>query len=253
MMKRAFNKIIRNRMTIPLTPFYRQFPYKGKVSINSADSRGCIDTELGFFYNRIPKAANSTVVTNLARLKFGRDIPSKQAKKMFKTPSALYAREMSLFSSLFTFTVVRNPFTRTLSAYLDKVERRALKNNKETSFRAFLLSLEDGKLYSNAHWAPQSALLLMPADQFDFIGKVETLDIDLPYIKNRIQGKRPEEPIRSILNNATGASRKLQAYYDDETAEMVRNLYWNDFKTFAYPERLPLPADNPSETGKPES
>ncbi len=252
-MNRAFNKIIRNRITIPLTPFYRQFPYKGKVSINSADSRGCVDTELGFFYNRIPKAANSTVVTNLARLKFDREIPPKTAKKMFRTPSALYAKEVSQFSSLFTFTVVRNPYTRTLSAYLDKVERRALKNNKETSFRDFLQSLEDGELYSNAHWAPQSALLLMPADQFDFIGKVETLETDLPFIKEKIQGKCPEEPIRSILSNATGASRKLQAYYDDQTAEMVRNLYRSDFETFAYPEQLPLPADNPSETGKPGS
>ncbi|MGM0404488.1 MAG: sulfotransferase family protein [Thermodesulfobacteriota bacterium] len=248
-MNRALNKILRNRVTIPFTPFYRRYPYKNGIAIDSADDRGCVDMELGFFYNRIPKAANSTVVTNLARLKFGREIASKAAKKMFKTPSALHAREVSQFSFLFTFTVVRNPYTRTLSAYLDKVERRALRDNKESSFRDFLYSLQKGKLYSNAHWAPQSALLLLPADQFDFIGKVESIDTDLPYIKQKLQGKRPEKPFKSTLNNSTGASRKLRAYYDTETAEIVRMLFRNDFETFGYPDGLPVMDDIRPETG----
>lgn len=248
-MNRAFHKILKNRLTIPYTPFYRRYPYQGGISINSADDRGLIDMELGFFYNRIPKAANSTVVTNLALLKFGWEIPSRAAKKMFRTPSALNSREVSQFSSLFRFTVVRNPYTRTLSAYLDKVERRALRDNKESSFRDFLYTLQKGQLYSNAHWAPQRALLLLPADQFDFIGKVESIDTDLPFIKEKIQGKRPEKPFKSFLNNSTGASRKLASYYDTETAQLVRSLYRDDFDTFGYPEDLPVTDGAGPETG----
>lgn len=248
-MNRALNKILRNRLTIPFTPFYRRYPYKGGISINSADDRGCVDMELGFFYNRIPKAANSTVVTNLALLRFGREIPSRTAKKMFRTPSALQADEVSRFSSLFTFTVVRNPYTRTLSAYLDKVERRALRDNKESSFRDFLYSLQKGKLYSNAHWAPQSALLLLSDDQLDFIGKVESIDTDLSFIKEKLQGKDPEKPFKSFLNNSTGASRKIASYYDTETAHLVRTLYREDFDTFGYPDRLPVPDEKGPETG----
>ncbi len=239
-MNRILGKFIRNRITIPFTPFYRQYPFKGSVSISSADSRGCVDLELGFFCNRIPKAANSTVVTTLARIKCGQGIPSKEAKKLFRTPSQLSGREVEKIPSLFTFTVVRNPYTRTLSAYLDKVERRALRDNRRTSFREFLQSLKNGKLYSNGHWAPQSALLLLPLDQFDLIGKVESLDSVLPLIEEKVQGSPPQEHFKSFLANATGASTKLSAYYDAESAEMVRFLYQDDFTLFNYPDRLPL-------------
>jgi hypothetical protein len=248
-MNRAFKKIFRNQITIPFTAFYRRYPYKNGISVKSADDRGCVDMDLGFFYNRIPKAANSTVIINLARIRFGREISSKAAKKMFKTPSALHAGEVSRFPLLFKFTVVRNPYTRTLSAYLDKVERRALRDNKESSFRDFLYSLKKGKLYSNAHWAPQNALLLLPVDQFDFIGKVETIETDLAFIKETILKKRPEEPIKSFLNNSTGAVRKLKAYYDSETAELVRMLFRDDFETFGYPDGLPIMDSIPPETG----
>jgi len=245
-MNKTLEKILKNRLTIPFTPFYRQYPYRGGISIHSADARGCVDMDLGFFCNRIPKAANSTVVTNLARLKFGRDIPSRLAKKMFRTPSALNFREAARVGSLFKFTVVRNPYTRILSAYLDKVERRALRENKESSFRDFLQALKDGKLYSNAHWAPQNALLLLPVSELDFVGRVENLAPDLSRINEKIMGRVPEGPLKSFLGNATGAGNKLLAYYDAETAELVRKLYRKDFEIFSYPEDLPLPADTPS-------
>lgn len=224
-------------MTMPFTPFYRQYPFQKRVSISSADSRGCVDIEMGIFCNRIPKAANSTVITNLARIKFDREIPSREAKKMFLTPSELTRREVAEIASLFKFTVVRNPYTRTLSAYLDKVERRALRDNRKTSFMGFLQSLKNGKLYANGHWAPQNALLLLPAEQFDFIGKVESLDTDLPLIETEIQGFPPRKPFKSFLANSTGATEKLKAYYDTQTAEMVRLLYQDDFKLFNYPDR----------------
>lgn len=239
-MNRILEKLIRNRITMPFAPFYRQYPFNRIVSISSADSRGCVDFDLGFFCNRIPKAANSSVVTTLARIKLGREVPSKEAKKIFRTPSQLSGREVAKIPSLFKFAVVRNPYTRTLSAYLDKVERRALRDNRETSFREFLKSLKDGELYSNGHWAPQSALLLLPLEQFDIIGKVESLDTDLPLIEEKVQGTPPREQFKSFLANATGATEKLSAYYDAETADMVRLLYQDDFELFDYPLTIPL-------------
>lgn len=239
-MNKIFKKVTRNKLTIPLTPFYRQYPFNSKVSVSSADWRGCVDFELGFFCNRIPKAANSTVVTTLARMKFGREIPSKEAKKIFKNPSELTRAEVAKLPFLVKVAVVRNPYTRTLSAYLDKIERRALRDNRETSFREFLYSLKAGKLYSNGHWAPQSSLLLLPPEDFDFIGKVESLSMDLPVIEEKIQGTPPRERFKSFLRNATGANTKLSCYYDAETADIVKLLYQDDFKLFNYPDTLPL-------------
>lgn len=238
-MNSLFQKFLRNRVTIPFTPFYRRYPYRNGISINSADARGCVDTRLGFFCNRIPKAANSTIVENLARLSFGEDIPSKDAKKRFTAPSQLNRSEVDQIEKMFRFAVVRNPFTRTLSAYLDKVERRARTTQQESSFCEFLQDLANGKLYSNAHWAPQHSLLLLPFDDFDFIGKVESLDKDLGHIRTRILGKQVQETITSFRANSTGAGKKLREYYDEETVRMVLELFRKDFELFEYPHELP--------------
>jgi hypothetical protein len=231
-------KVLLNRLTIPWRPFYRRYPYAGRVSINSADARGLVDMELGIFCNRIPKAANSTVVTNLARLRFGQDIRSVPAKRMFQTPASLTAAEVARFDTLFKFVIVRNPFTRTLSAYLEKIERRAERKGKQTTFRQFLEEVRDGALYRNAHWAPQSDLLLIPLEQFDFIGKVESLEQDLAAIKHRI---RPDEvlPVTSARSHATGASEKLARYYEPDLIDMVRQIYQRDFELFGYSTDLP--------------
>ena len=105
-MHSAFDKVLLNGLTLPWRPFYRRYPFRSPASIRSADDRGMVDMELGFFCNRVPKAANSTVVTNLARLKFGRDVDSPDAKKMFATPARLSRAQVERFASLFKFTVV---------------------------------------------------------------------------------------------------------------------------------------------------
>lgn len=239
-MNNRLHKLIHNRLTIPFTPFYRRYPYRNGISINSADARGCIDLNKGFFCNRIPKAANSTVVTNLSKISFGEDLPSKVVKKRFTTPSQLKRKELDQLDSLFCFAVVRNPYTRTLSAYLDKIERRAKQANRESSFRDFLRSLGNGQLYNNAHWAPQSSLLLLPPSRFDFIGKVETLEEDLAYIRGRILGdKYQPEPVRAFTANATGAGGKLSRYYDEESVRLVRSLFKEDFELFDYAPDFP--------------
>ena len=238
---RFLDKLLVNRLTLPYRPFYRQYPFRSAVTINSANDRGVVDLELGFFCNRIPKAANSTVVTNIARLKFGEEVPSKAAKRRFPTPGHLTREQVEAFPSLFRFAVVRNPYTRTLSAYLDKVERRALRANQESSFSDFVeqLSRNPRFLHSNAHWAPQSSLLLIPHETFDFVGKVESLDTDLQYIKSVL---RPDlvDPNTAFTGNATGARDKLKRYYTAQSEKAIRQLFHYDFELFDYDPALPI-------------
>ncbi len=239
-MSNRLHKLIHNRLTIPFTPFYKRYPYSDGISINSADARGCVDLDRGFFCNRIPKAANSTIVENLAILSFGHDVPSKEAKKRFRTPSQLSKQEVKQLDGVFRFAVVRNPYTRTLSAYLDKIERRAKRKNQESSFKEFLHDLAEKSLYGNAHWAPQSSLLLLPADHFDFFGKVENLERDLAFIKDRVSGINANTaPTKHFKANATGAGKKLVQYYDDECKEIVRSLFRKDFELFNYSTDFP--------------
>lgn len=239
-MRTALDKLLLNPLTLPRRPFYRRYPFRSAASIRSANDRGMVDFESGFFYNRVPKAANSTVVTQLTRIRFGQDVPSKQAKRLFQTPGHLAKEDIDRFDTLFKFTVVRNPFLRTLSAYLDKIERRAMRHGARSSFRGFVDRLEEDEryLYSNAHWAPQHALMLMPIDAFDFIGKVETLDADLGYIQSRIWPDIAES-ITSMKANATNAAGKLERYYESDLIERVRTMYRLDFEAFDYEPDLP--------------
>ena len=240
-MNNRLHKLIHNRLTIPFTPFYRRYPYRHGISINSADARGCIDIEHGFFCNRIPKAANSTIITTLAKISFGEEVPSRVAKKTFRAPSQLKKGELKRLDELFKFAVVRNPYTRTLSAYLDKIERWPERKKKVGSFQSFLHRLHDSELYSNAHWAPQSSLLLLPSSLFDYFGKVENLNDDLAFIRSRILGEKfHPEPVKSALGHATGAADKLSRFYDEGSVEMVRSLYKDDFELFNYPTEFPI-------------
>ncbi|WP_077530200.1 sulfotransferase family protein [Vreelandella utahensis] len=240
------NKLLRNRITIPWTPFYRRYPYSDGISINSADARGLLDFDLGVFCNRIPKAANSSVVVNLAYRRYGSEIPSREAKKLFRAPSQLRGREVERLPELFRFAFVRNPYTRVLSAFLDKVDRRERQKNREASFLEFLEYLEKDGLFSNAHWAPQTSLLLIPFEEFDFFGKTENLDEDMSFVLDQIQGHKENKKILSALGNATSAASKLATYYDDQAKAKVEKLYRQDFERFGYPTTLPTKPEPPS-------
>lgn len=241
MRQSVLHRLLRNRLTMRYLPFYRRYPFSSPVSIVSADKRGCVDLELGIFYNRVPKAANSSVVVNLAQQKLGYEIESKPAKCLFRRPSSLSNREMAGFGSLYRFTFVRNPYVRVLSAYLDKIERKAAQGNgKAISFSEFLRQLERGDLYRNAHWAPQASLLLLPVTEYDFIGRVESLERDLAAVLATLQGRPGDRPPRSALGNWTGAGGRLAQYYDDDSLAIVRRLYARDFEAFGYEPAIDL-------------
>ncbi|MEW6997527.1 sulfotransferase family protein [Colwelliaceae bacterium BS250] len=233
--QKAIHNIIRNRYTVPYTPFYKKYPFQSNVSIKSADDRGCIDFDLGIFCNRVPKAANSTIVSNLVQLKLGKEINTIKSKKIFRTPSQLTTNELNKFDSLFKFAIVRDPFSRTLSAYLDKIDRVFNQNGEKISFKDFLKSLNSGKLYSNLHWAPQSSILLIPFEDFDFIGKFENLNDDLGHIINKIKNDTSNENSFSRKGpSSTNASDKIKKYYDAECVELMQQMFAKDFAILGY-------------------
>lgn len=223
---------------MPYRPFYKKYPFQGLSSIKSTDDRGCIDFDLGFFCNRVPKAANSTIVTNLVELKLGNKINSKQSKKIFRTPASLSKQEVQRFEQLFKFAVVRDPFSRTLSAYLDKIDRKYNQKEQKVTFKAFLQSLKAGKLHSNLHWTPQTSLFLIPVEEFDFIGKFENLNTDLSTIIGKIKGETTEQGFVRAGPSSTSASDKVLKYYDDECVQLMQELFAQDFELLGYKNTL---------------
>lgn len=242
---KTLHNILRNRYVVPHTPFYKRYPFHGSASVKSADDRGCIDFDLGIFYNRTPKAANSTIVSSLVQAKLGTEIASPQAKKVFRSPSTLSNSEVKALDGLFKFALVRDPFSRTLSAYLDKIDRKYNQKEEKVSFKDFLKNLKQGKLHSNLHWAPQTSIMLLPIKEFDFIGKFENLNQDLNFILSRITQSKSATPFINNDKNfhrkgppSTSASDKVKNYYDDECEELVKQLFALDFQILEYPNHI---------------
>lgn len=226
-------------------PFYRRFPYKGPVEFFKVDARGAYSPLEPFFYNRVPKAANTTIAFTLAQHSQFRRMGARKdsIKGYFLRPSYLSRRDVDrLDREAFKFTVVRDPYSRVLSAFNSKILVRKPQwrrfrvwwgSDEVPEFADFCRYLDEGNLYVDMHWAPQSAFMLLPLDRYDFIGKVETLDTDLPHILERVFGpERVKGMARGGLT--TGASDKVARAYGPREVEIVNRLYARDFEAFGY-------------------
>ena len=231
-------------------PFFRDYPLR--VTAHIANSRCVISDPMRFLYFRIPKAANSTIVATLYKQEHG-DVGGKgvKMKGSYRHPDSLDASEArDVRDNYFKFTVVRNPYDRFLSAYLDKIAgdrlrqkskvTRALKLKPEepVNIDRFLdyLEFEKGTL-GDAHWAIQTDMIFMPLDQLDFIGKVESLSEDLPVIVERIFGNH-EFAIEQRASHATGASSKRKTMLNHNQMLRIHRIYEQDFDLLHYPAEL---------------
>ena len=227
------------------TPFYVAYPFRSPMPIKPVDARGLIEDKLCTFYNRVPKAANTSVVFTLAKMRSGKTPTSREVKKNFRRPAQLTEAEVRTLDDYFKFIFVRNPYSRVLSAYLHKIVRKLergarlepaeSKRFRETpSFPEFCRYLADGGLFNNIHWAPQTALMLLPLSKFDFIGKVESFDSDVHTVLSRLGADNPKDFLVTHASYFTHAQRRVDDYYNAETLRLIGRLYEDDFATFGY-------------------
>jgi hypothetical protein len=231
-----------DKWRVPRSPFFHRYPVADPEMILDINQRTVVDRQRGFIYFRSPKAANSTVMLNLA----GGELRGKMRdlKRLYPRVSTLSRREVtSLASRFFLFAVARNPYSRIVSAYLDKVtrgrsavkvrERIGLPADAEVSFLEFCRYLQAGGVNDNPHWYRQVDLVPCGPELLHFIGHVENLSADLEYILARVNGEKPLEQA-SWVPHRTGADGRLQEFYCPESIEIVRSLYCSDFDAFGY-------------------
>ena len=211
-------------------------------------------------FNRIAKSGNSSVILYLDEAMRG---PSsyqddyKQAKRSAMSTgknliemSSTKQERRSLRRFSF-FTVVRNPWTRTLSAFLDKITNGphdkygsipGFGDNSRTGFAAFISFLGNGGLHANHHWKPQSDALLLPPSQFQSICRLEHLSEELPRALSETalrlpspeRLKQPHQIESQQQSKLTQANHKLLLYYCPRTIKAVAELYAADFKLGRY-------------------
>jgi dermatan 4-sulfotransferase 1 len=230
-----------------LPPFYQIYP--PPLTIELLDILGLVNHKYQFVYFRIFKAANSTIVASLYNAETLQAITSlselqKIKDHYYERPSTLSLDQVNkIQKDYFKFTFVRNPYTRVLAAYLDKiVSNEAGKRdmvakflnkpaNSEISFNDFLDYLENGGIDHNAHWARQMDLLSIPIAELNFIGKTENLTEHLNYVLSIIF--ETNQTIVSVCEHATSATRSIREL-DKVTKARICKLYEVDFEHFDY-------------------
>lgn len=234
---------------IARSPFHRRYRSPTIEVMAQVDKRIAVQRDPGFVYFRIPKAANSTVVATLhSYLQSGREATAEEAKRSFLRATDLEEQEVGgLPLTYFLFTFVRDPFARLASAYLDKVVnardkmlgKKAVVGHLDrpldasVSFIEFCRFLEEGGLYSNAHWYPQVTFIPCGAEMLDFVGRVESLREDLQHLVAQIF-PAVQPSIVDWAPHRTGADDRLTQLYCADSLSIVRRLYRADFETFGY-------------------
>ena len=226
--------------------FYKAYPIK--IDRNIIENGLAISRAKKYIYARIYKSANSTIISTLYNAENNLRVTSLDDIQIIKDnyftkPSELSKNDLKMLDSYFKFTIVRNPYRRILSSYLDKIKDRDGSKRKivtkflnknpddEITFNDFLDFLENGGLRKNGHWTPQTDFLVFPIDQYDYIGKLERLQQDLMQILSIIYKKNC--PIISVNEHKTDSKSKTKELTPSDKLR-IYNLYMDDFKNFNY-------------------
>ncbi len=145
----------------------------------------------------------------------------------------------------FVFTIVRNPFARIYSGYVDKVsmcledpERDPMKvldeeflSKGKTTFTDFLLYLKSQNDEDrNIHFRSASYQANIGIVKADYIGYLENIEESVKFLSSKIDGFRYS--IRS--DNITGSKNTLMDTYTNEHVDLVKEIYAKDFENFGY-------------------
>lgn len=202
-----------------------------------------------FMGMKIPKVASTTLVARLYK-----QMTHKKPPNGITHDGMIQEFEDTqvydpISNDYFTFTIVRNPYTRILSAYLDKIQKPArapkfrpplgfgLPDVEDVTFGDFLRRLREIPLDDiNPHFQPQWLILgLHEAITYDYVGRFENLEDDLQSLLRYIGDDKFNGNNKvSRRPHATHAGEKLRQYYGKEEQALVSEIYEDDFKYLGY-------------------
>jgi len=214
--------------------------------------------EIGLCFNRVKKSGNSSICGYLAQIsgypQFG---TPAELKSFLLRPETASIGQLKQARSYHSLVVVRNPFERSLSAFLDKVggdrsqrftQYAGHGDKSAVGFLKFLKHLDAMPQPGNRHFWPQTDLLYQPLEVFSLVAKLESLSSDLPPFLEKVTGqtfsgdtfRQPHQVEQAKEGKVTRAGQKILEYYCAESEQLVRKIYKRDFEELGYPETLPL-------------
>jgi dermatan 4-sulfotransferase 1 len=240
--------------------------------IDDASSKGILNMEdtwvsskFQYFYMGVPKTACSKVKMLLQQLE-GNPLPVNPFGVHERTaPGIPFVSKLSDFASdvalkilsdpnWFRFAFVRNPYSRLLSGYKNKVMdlkspwkgfRESIREQAgyptppgETpgmvAFRDFVRYVrQQPDEVRDGHWRSQFGTMCADRISYDFVGRMETFVKDVSRVLERFGASRQ---LRDLASEIVGASAAvpMAVAYDTELANIVYEMYRLDFETFGY-------------------
>lgn len=206
--------------------FYELRNSTDDITLEGFDRLKCI-------YVHIPKTAGVAINKALYGNLGGSHLTVKLYKRIFGPLT---------FRKYFTFTFVRNPYSRVYSAYTflknggfcERDRKWAEKNIKPyTSVNDFVENwLNEQTMWSYDHFRPQYSYVcdLSNMPEVDFIGKFESIDNDFSKvceildIHNRL----------TVRNKGVKDHSEWESVLTDSSIQKITDLYQKDFETFNY-------------------
>lgn len=225
-------------------------------------NRFCFPHEIKFaneyIFTAVPKCGCSTVLNALESFQAGRKLSKVYYDGFHNIKQWAHNRyERLLDPKVFKFAVIRNPYTRILSAFLDQIDgndegkiqnRRFLgiKDDEAVTFLLFLNKIKEKDFnLVDSHFRPIHLHTMSQVVPYDFFIRFENFSYDFSYVLDILKiGGAPED--YHYAPHATNSNAKLLKYYNPETEEgrecieLVRKIYAKDFELYGYSTELPV-------------
>jgi hypothetical protein len=221
-----------------------------------------ISLRFRYVFIEVPKVACSSIKLTLQRAELDdptfqredfEDLHLRRFSPLLRPDQVGNLRRLLEAPDFVRFCFVRNPFTRLLSCYLDKiVGNRPQKQSVLRQLGRFTQDMDAPVTFAefvdavaaqpdavkDPHWAVQWQHTLQGRIAYEMIGRYETFEQDFRTILDRI-GIDHGRYHATERRHATSAARKLTDHYDVRMIEQVRRVYREDFEGFGYPMDLP--------------